>query len=284
MKKENKKTSHKNLEVLEFYKKLPFNFYSDSKIAIKNIKNFNLFEYYPFLEKIIQNKNFTVIELGCGVGWFINNLSYNFPNIKAIGVDFNPKSIEFAKDVKDKLNLNSQFTLEDLFTYNYNNNIDLIVSLGVLHHTNNCLEGIQKIISLKPRFFMLGLYHKYGRKPFLDYFKNLKEKNKNKSEINQILFEKYKSLDKRNIDEENSKSWFLDQVLHPHETQHTLEEVIKLTSKDYILKSTSINKFQKFSDHKELIVREKSLYDYGLQKIKDEEYYPGFFVNLFEKK
>ena len=51
MKKENKKTSHKNLEVLEFYKKLPFNFYSDSKIAIKNIKNFNLFEYYPFLEK-----------------------------------------------------------------------------------------------------------------------------------------------------------------------------------------------------------------------------------------
>jgi len=284
MKKENQKATYKNLKVLEFYKKLPFNFYSDSQIAIKNIKGLNLIENYPFLKKIIENKNSTVIELGCGVGWFTNNLSYNFPKIKVIGVDFNPKSIEFANKVKQELNLNAQFIQEDLFTFNYNNDINLIVSLGVLHHTNNCLEGIKKIISLKPRFFMLGLYHKYGRKPFLDYFKDLKEKNKDNSDINEILFEKYKSLDKRSFDDENIKSWFLDQVLHPHETQHTLEEIINLTLKDYILRSSSINKFQSFSDYNELISHEKSLYDYGLKKIKNGEYYPGFFVNLFERK
>jgi len=38
--------------------------------------------------------------------------------------------------------------------------------------------GIEKIIELSPRYFLIGLYHKYGRKPFLEHFDNLKLKFK----------------------------------------------------------------------------------------------------------
>ena len=38
------------------------------------------------------------------------------------------------------------------------------------------------------------------------------------------MFAEYKKLDARNSDELNKMSWFRDQMLHPKETQHTLEK------------------------------------------------------------
>ena len=75
----------------------------------------------------------------------------------------------------------------------------------------------------KNSYFFLGLYHKYGREPFLDYFRNME------SLTEEQKFEKFKEL--RNL--ENKKhafSWFRDQVLHPHETVHTFEEINNLFS------------------------------------------------------
>ena len=58
-------------------------------------------------------------------------------------------------------------------------------------HTNNCFKGIEKIIELSPRYFLIGLYHKYGRKPFLEHFDNLKLKFKDlkKTDLENALFE-----------------------------------------------------------------------------------------------
>ena len=39
------------------------------------------------------------------------------------------------------------------------------------------------------------------------------------------MFERYCELDSRFTDETHLRSWFRDQVLHPHETTHTMEEV-----------------------------------------------------------
>ena len=50
----------------------------------------------------------------------------------------------------------------------------------------------------------------------------------------------------RILDEQKLYSWFRDQVLHPHETQHTLEELTDVfKSCNYKIVSTSINKFEK---------------------------------------
>ena len=80
-------------------------------------------------------------------------------------------------------------------------------------------------------------------------------------------------------------SWFYDQVLHPHETQHTLEELIPvLHSEDMELISTSINKFEPFETENELIEKEKSYYDLGMKKLVAKTYFPGFFVFLAQKE
>ena len=80
-------------------------------------------------------------------------------------------------------------------------------------------------------------------------------------------------------------SWFRDQVLIPHETQHTLEMVCKIFDEIEIdLVSTSINGFNPIYSREDLFEQEKALEEIGQQKLADHEYYPGFFVALGKKR
>lgn len=142
--------------------------------------------------------------------------------------------------------------------------------------------GIEKCIELtKPggKIF-IGLYHKYGRKPFLDYFKQLRNIDSDED----FLFEKYRQLDKRHADDKQAKSWFLDQVLHPYESQHTLKEIVAIFEKKNVrLIKTSINQYEDIHSVDELFQMEKSLYDVGVKYLDNKEYYPGFFYVLGQK-
>lgn len=278
--------TYKNLKVLEFYKDLPFNTYSSADEAIKNIKKINPTKIYPPLEDIIiNNVNYNFLEIGCGVGWFSNSLKYNYKNINVVGVDFNPVAIDFALDVQNKLNLNNKFISKDLFELDDYYNYDLINSVGVLHHTNNCLKAIEKIISLSPKYFFVGLYHKYGRKPFLDHFEKIKYQysHLNNNDLEEKLFNEYKKLDTRKMDDLHLRSWFKDQVIHPHETQHTLEEMLNIVEPKYTVVSTSLNNYKRIENISLVVENEKLLFNYGLQKLKENKYYPGFFLFLCKK-
>ena len=280
------KISYQNKSVLKFYKDMPFNIYSSPETAIRSLKRNNPLTIYPPLKKIIKNnKNFNILDLGCGAGWFANLLSLKFKKVNVTGVDFNPTAIEFAKGIRNKLNLKTNFIIEDLFQVKSNDKLDLITSLGVLHHTDNCLRGIEKIINLSPKYICIGLYHKHGRKPFLNYIKKLKSKYKGlkKENFENHLYEEYKKLDTRNSDELNTKSWFRDQMLHPKETQHTLEEIIPIFKNKYKIISTSLNRFKKIRNLKKVIEDEKKWYDYGSEKLKKNIYFPGFFVTVAVK-
>lgn len=127
----------------------------------------------------------------------------------------------------------------------------------------------------------IGLYHAYGRKPFLDYFEQLKSVNSDED----FLFRKYRELDHRHGDNVQSRSWFLDQVLHPYESQHTLQEIVKIFQQAGVrLVSTSINNYNKDFRLDELYEAEKKLYDVGMQYLRKQEYFPGFFYVLGQKE
>jgi len=273
----------KNDQVLEFYKELPFNIYGDIDSAVNQIKKYDPLEVYPELKKIfdkIQNKKINIIDFGCGGGWLVNSLNYHHASkVNVKGVDFNPTVIQYANKIKDKLNLKSDFATSDLFSYVDDVKYDIIISLGVLHHTNNCIEAVRHICKFNSSnaFVFLGLYHKYGRLPFLEHFSNMKGKS------DDFKFLEYKKL--HNItDEKKLYSWFRDQVLHPHETQHTFEEIYPIIeSKGYKILSTSINNFNKISNKEEIIELEKTLSAYSKDKINKLEYFPGFFIIVGEK-
>jgi SAM-dependent methyltransferase len=273
----------KNEKVLEFYKQLPFNIYDNVEDATRNIKKNDPTKIYPPLKEILaDNKIINILDVGCGAGWFANSISYFFNRVNVTGLDFNSVALDFAKSVKKKLNLNTNFIEKDLFEIDSKKKYNLISSLGVLHHTNNCHEGLKKILIQSPEYVLIGLYHKYGRKPFLDHFDDLKKKFPEKGE--DFLYNEYKKLDKRSANEKHLKSWFKDQVVHPHETQHSFEEIVPIFSDlNYEIKFTSLNRFKTFNDYKEIIDKEKEWYDYGKKQLENNLYFPGFFI-IFAKK
>ena len=213
----------KNEKVLEFYRQLPFNIYDNVEDATRNIKKNDPTKIYPPLKEILaDNKIINILDVGCGAGWFANSISYFFNRVNVTGLDFNSVALEFAKSVKKKLNLNTNFIEKDLFEIDSKKKYNLISSLGVLHHTNDCHEGLKKILVQSPEYVLIGLYHKYGRKPFLDHFDDLKKKFPEKGE--NFLYNEYKNLDKRSSNEKHLKSWFKDQVVHLHETSIHLKK------------------------------------------------------------
>jgi len=269
-------------EVLAFYKELPFNYRSTVDGTVKAIKKQNMLKAYPMVAELLSKKT-TVLDVGCGAGWLSNSIAHHY-GCPVQGIDFNPVAVDRAQDVSKGLRASSEFSVQDLFLYRPEPAFDAVLSLGVLHHTNNCREALKSIATHTVKsggHIFVGLYHTYGRAPFLQYFENLKANDADEN----ALFEAYKELHSTMTDETQLLSWFRDQVLHPHETQHTLEMVCEVFDECGIdLVSTSINKFQPISSREALYEAEKTYLELGRQKLKEKTYFPGFFVALGKKQ
>ena len=193
--------------------------------SVKNGKA-NIKANGPLENEIIKAK--TILDVGCGPGWLSNSISYLYKDKKVTALDFNPVAVERASEVAKNMNLNTNFIVDDLFNFNPNEKFDLVISIGVLMCTNDCLEAIRSLIrnTLKPGGSLyIGLYHKYmADLPFLNHFKELSDEGSSENE----LLEEYSKIHSSIKDKTHIKSWFRDQVLHPHETLHTVKEMIPL--------------------------------------------------------
>jgi 2-polyprenyl-3-methyl-5-hydroxy-6-metoxy-1,4-benzoquinol methylase len=269
-----------NPTVLEFYKELPFNYQDSVENQVKTIKGRNSVVNYPILPPLL-GKGISVLEVGCGTGWFSNGICFYYQS-NVTGIDFNPVAIERCKAVAKGLKINVDFQVADLFLYQPEPLFDVVVSLGVLHHTDNCQAAVKRIFAefVKPGgHVMIGLYHQYGRQPFLDHFQAMKERGASEEEMLARYQEIHPLKDKTHL-----VSWFRDQVLHPHETQHTLGEMVPILEETGMeLVSTSINRFQPIDTVDKLLEEEKTYQEIARQRLQANQYFPGFFIFLAKK-
>ena len=103
----------------------------------------------PYLLEIIKPISFggkSVIDVGCGQGVLCNLASQR--NAKVIGVDMSFTSLEVAKQGSKELGIEQnisyiQADAEDLPFMD--SMVDIVLSIGVLHHTPNIQHGINEI-------------------------------------------------------------------------------------------------------------------------------------------
>jgi len=276
-----KKETYANPTVLEFYRSLPFNYRDSVEEQVKAIRSTNAIATYPVLPPLLGS-GVSVLEVGCGTGWLSNSMNFYY-QARVLGIDFNPVAIARAQKVAREMKLKTNFQVEDLFLYQPKMPFEVVVSLGVLHHTNNCAAAVQRLCEhfVAPGgHIMVGLYHKYGRQPFLDSFQEMKERGATEAE----MLARYRSLHSQLKDETHLFSWFRDQVLHPHETQHTVAEMLPILKESGMeLVSTSLNRFQPIQSVDQLIAEESQYEDIARQRLKENKYFPGFFVFLARK-
>ena len=96
------------------------------------------------------------------------------------------------------------------------------------------------------------------------------------------IFSNLFNMNKDNEDNTHSYSWFRDQILHPHETQHSLEEVNHwLEEVSFKLVSTSINNYKKFEKEnmQKLYLIEKNLENLSYKNnVENLTFSPGYFT------
>lgn len=102
-----------------------------------NLKRFNagLAARYEVSERILRNtvsnQIRSVVDVGCGDGYFTNRLAKMFPSASVFGFDFSKKGIEFARHLADSEN--ASFFVEDAFGGQISKT-DLLTATDVIEH------------------------------------------------------------------------------------------------------------------------------------------------------
>lgn len=266
-------------QVLNFYKELPFNYYSNAVDSAVELLRTNRIKTYPVLHKyLLKSAVARVIDVGCGAGWFTNSCAH-FYEASVIGIDLNPVVLKQARSVARLMPgcERNEFIEANVFDFQPDQRFDVVNSLGCLHHTPDCHAAIRRVIGwiATNGYLHLGLYHRYGRKPFLDHFARLQADGASESQIH----DEFKRMNPNITDETHMLSWFRDQVLHPHETQHTYEEIQELLgSAGLVVEATSINNFERLPSLERLIELEQRFEEASKLALQKGRYYPGFFV------
>jgi SAM-dependent methyltransferase len=269
--------------VRRFYEELPFNYEATDEAAAAQVRK-NPIRAYPDLDAALRESRVrSVVEIGCGAGWFANAAALHYGK-QVVAIDMTEAALARARRVATLVGMSAHVTFEqrDLFSFTPAVVPDLVVSIGVLHHTHDCAAAFRHVAGfLSPAgLLFVGLYHAPGRGPFLALFREVLAR-----EGEAAAFEQYCALNPGQADPQILRSWFRDQVLHPHESQHTLAEVSGwLDNLGFELRSTSINRFAPFADRHALFALER---DYEAlshrRNAVEKRFFPGFFTVMAQR-
>tara|TARA_B100000963_G_C22511170_1_gene618428 strand:- start:9 stop:926 length:918 start_codon:yes stop_codon:yes gene_type:complete len=221
-----KETFSKEINI--FYNNEPFpNYAQDNKLTILNKGDTN------YLANNIKKKiglNKKILEVGCGTSQLANYFAIGTNNqVYAMDVTF--ESLRLGKNFAENNNIsNISFINADLFDDVFlHNSFDLIWCSGVLHHTKKPKQGFKQIIKYlkKNGIVVIGLYNFYGRiltrirrKIFNIFGKSIGTKFV-------MLFDPYLRSLNGSKDSKKIKAWIQDQYQHPHESLHSIDEVLQ---------------------------------------------------------
>jgi SAM-dependent methyltransferase len=202
-----------------------------------------------------------------------------------LAIDMTSAALARARRVSKLVGTSDLVTFEqhDLFGFVPAPPRDMVVSIGVLHHTHDCAAAVRHVAGfVSPGgLLFLGLYHAPGRAPFLALLRETLDRDGEAA-----AFAQYCGLNAGQTDPQILRSWFRDQVLHPHESQHTLAEVSEwLEEANFELRSTSINRGGPVTDREALFAQERAYEALSHQRnVVEKRFFPGFFTVLAERR
>ncbi|MCH7935544.1 MAG: class I SAM-dependent methyltransferase [Proteobacteria bacterium] len=174
----------------------------------------------PFSANLLKaiGYNKTVLECGCGTGQLSHFLQLN--NNHILGVDMSLSSLHLAVEHK-RLNglARSGFAQMNIFDLAVkDNSFDVVIAHGVLHHTFDARRAFAAIArKAKPGgIIMVGLYNRYARIPTWVRSKVIGVFGPN---IDFVVRNRIQDSHKAEI-------WIKDQYYNPHETWHSIGEML----------------------------------------------------------
>jgi len=207
--------------VRSFYEKTPFPNYDDCDSAGRLIQKAERSGFVKLLGEQIPLGT-RILEVGCGTGQLTNFLGTL--NRTVIGTDICLNSLRLGQEFKAKNAIaGSHFLQMNLFRPVFEpESFDLVYCTGVLHHTGDPFGGFQSIARLvrSNGYVVIGLYHRFGR-ILNDIRRWIFHVTGNRGTFFDPRLRKHSGLGHA-----QRTAWFADQYKHPHESKHTIGEVI----------------------------------------------------------
>jgi SAM-dependent methyltransferase len=208
-------------EMKAFYEETPFPGYEDVETRWDLIEKAEKGVFARLLNEQIP-VGALVLEAGCGTGQLSNYLGLK-KGRTVFGVDMCLNSLKLGQDFKTRNNADHVAFLQmNLFRPIFKHeSFDLVISNGVLHHTADpylAFETISRLVK-KGGHIIVGLYSAHGR-----IFTCIRQS------VFRLTGDRLKWLDPRirneNINDTRKHAWFMDQYKNPHESLHTIDEVL----------------------------------------------------------
>jgi len=235
-------------KVQDFYNLTPFPDYEIDRFNTKEDLKVAAYSFAKILDTSIP-EDASIIDVGTGTAQLSAFLSLR--REKVFGIDFSDSSLNKAKALKEKLNLDSltlkRVDILDEEQVEQVGKFDYVLCMGVLHHTGDAYKAFQNTIKLlKPNgHLVIGLYNKYGRIPLKFRIFLAKTIFKNNLKVKDWFI---KMQIGEVEDKERARGWWNDQYLHPHETSHSAGEVARWFKKNNIEFHQTIPSLIPFSD------------------------------------
>jgi len=201
----------------------------------------------------------SVIDVGCGTGQLACFLAIK--GRRVLGVDYSQRSLALACALKERLALGSvEFERANVLDWDQpSESFDYVFCNGVLHHTSDPYGGFRNLVAItRPGGrIVVGLYNRYGRsmlrvrRRVVRLISRVDPTAKSRAIRRQLV-----ELEE---DEAKRHTWYADQYEHPHESVHTVAEVLGWFQENGVEYVSSLPKVEPFGSTPKRVFRPREV-------------------------
>ncbi|WP_110932786.1 class I SAM-dependent methyltransferase [Paenibacillus bouchesdurhonensis] len=254
-----------------------------------------------------------VIEIGCGTGNTLVGLAEKYPSANFTGIDMTVNSLNIAqKKAEDKGLTNIRFMEKDILNLDLEEQFDVVMCIGVLHHLADMEKGLENIANLmhEDSYLILWLYGKHGRyrlnlnqQMLAVLLKNVESLSEQVAITKEVLEKANDGLMSCHFNVPNSKmeddweeslqfviqeeSWLVDQFLHYNEKVVDMMEIVELGNKCGLQLSKWIGVSEDIADYipSEEVIRQFAVLEEDDQRfVLDRLLKPNYYTVALQKK